>query len=79
MTITDIDPFKKTITIASACQRVFRTNFLQENTIGIIPSHGYNPEQTQSVKALSTCLKYMSHTLGIRIQHARNGDEKVIG
>jgi hypothetical protein len=51
---------------------------LQENTIGIIPTHGYNPEQIQSVKALQW-IKYMSHSLGIRIQHARNGGEKAIG
>ena len=48
-----IDPFESYITIASACQRVFRTNFLKENCIGIIPVHGYKPEQRQSVKAFT--------------------------
>ncbi len=78
MDITDIDPFEKCITIASACHLVFRTNFLQQDTIGIIPAHGYNPEQVQSVKAIQW-IKYLSHTKGIRIQHARNGGEKSIG
>ncbi|XP_045215064.2 uncharacterized protein LOC123565260 [Mercenaria mercenaria] len=76
--VTQVDPFKKNITIASACQTVFRTNFLKENTIGIIPTHGYNPEQVQSIKALQW-VKYQSYALGIRIQHARNGGERVIG
>ncbi|CAC5385562.1 unnamed protein product [Mytilus coruscus] len=32
-----IDPFATCITIASACNLVFRTNFLRPDTIGIIP------------------------------------------
>lgn len=78
MKITNIDPFAHCITIASACQLVFRTNFLQAETIALIPHHGYNPEQRQSVKALQW-LKYMSYTEGLDIQHARNGGEKSIG
>lgn len=76
--ITGIDPFERCITIASACNLVFRTNFLQPDTIGIIPHHGYRPEQKQSVKALQW-LKYISHTEGHKIQHARNIGEKTIG
>ena len=78
MEITNIDPFEQCITIASACNLVFRTNFLQPETIGLIPHHGYNPEQKQSVKALQW-LKYISHNEGYNIQHTRNGGEKVIG
>ena len=78
MEVTQIDPFEKSITIASACQRVFRTKFLEKDCIGIIPTHGYNPNQNQSTKALQW-LKYMSHTTGHQIQHARNGGEKRIG
>lgn len=73
--ITGIDPFEKSITIASACQRVFRVNFLEPDTIGIIPPYGYNPEQVQSTKALQW-MEYLSHISGLRIQHARNGGEK---
>ena len=78
MKITKIDPFEKSITIASACNLVFRTNFLQTETIGLIPHHGYNPEQKNSIKALQW-LKYLSHLEGLNIQHACNGGEKVIG
>jgi hypothetical protein len=35
-----IDPFQKCITIASACNLVFRTKFLRPDTIGIIPAQG---------------------------------------
>ena len=42
-TITDIDPFEKCIAIVLASNLVFRTNFLQPETIALIPHHGYNP------------------------------------
>ena len=78
MDVTQIDPFENSITIASACQRVFRSNFLENDRIGIIPNHGYNPLQNQSAKALQW-LKYLGHTTGYKIQHAMNGGEKRIG
>ena len=78
MDVTNIDPFSQCITIASACNLVFRTNFLKAETIALIPHHGYNPEQKQSRKALQW-LKYISYTEGLDIQHARNGGEKCIG
>ena len=60
-----IDLFENCITIASACQLVFRRNFLQENAIEIIPTHGYNPEQKKSMKALSW-VKYLWHKIGAK-------------
>ncbi|XP_053406566.1 uncharacterized protein LOC123556078 [Mercenaria mercenaria] len=78
MDTTDIDPFEQCITMASACNLVFRTKFLESETIGLIPRQGYNPEQKQSMKALQW-VKYISHIEGYKIQHARNGGEKVIG
>ena len=33
--ITDIDPFGKCLTIASACHEVYRANFLKEDTIAV--------------------------------------------
>lgn len=47
-----IDPFVHCITIASACNLVFRTLFLEEQSIGIIPPQGYRPKDKQSVKAM---------------------------
>ena len=72
-----IDPFQKCITIASACNLVFRTKFLRPDTIGIIPAQGYRQEEKHSIKAMQW-IKYLSTTEGVHIQHARNGGEKEI-
>ena len=45
--VTDIDPFT-TLTIASACHLVYRTNYLPKDTIAIIPPLGYCPKNKQS-------------------------------
>lgn len=73
-----IDPFATCITIASACNLVFRKKFLQPETIGIISAHGYRPEEKHSIKALKW-LRYMAYTTKLNIKHARNGGEKSIG
>ena len=67
--VTDIDPFEQCLTIASACNLVFRTNFLKENTIAILPSHGYHLKIKQSIMALKwlsyTSLKRMTSSFSI--------------
>jgi hypothetical protein len=73
-----IDPFEHCITIASACNLVFRTNYLDPESLGIIPSHGYRPQQNQSNKAVKW-LKYMCTRENIQIQHALNAGEMQIG
>ena len=40
-----IIPFQKCITIASACNLVFRTKCIRPDTIGIIPAQGYRQEE----------------------------------
>jgi hypothetical protein len=57
--IKGIDPFEKCITIASVCNLVYMTLYLESERIGIIPPHGYRPEQKQSIKAMHW-LKYLS-------------------
>ncbi|CAG2214664.1 unnamed protein product [Mytilus edulis] len=73
-----IDPFESCITIASACNLVYRRNFLEHQSIGIIPANGYRCEHKQSIKALKW-LKYLSEKDTIDIMHAGNGSEKQIG
>ena len=76
--VTNIDPFEKCLTIASACNLVFRTNFLKENTIAILPPHGYHP----GIKQSNIALKWLSYTAeknDVYIQHKRNGGEKTVG
>jgi len=74
----EIDPFESCITIASACNLVIRTNFLESESIGIIPPHGYRPQQNQSRKAIQW-IRCISQRENINIQHALNGGEKQIG
>lgn len=73
-----IDPFAKCITIASACNLVFRALFLEHESIGIIPPHGYRPEEKQSAIAYQW-MSYLAHRDNIDIQHGRNKGEKQIG
>lgn len=47
----NVDPFMESVTIASACNLVFRRNFLKPNTIGIIPKKGYRLVDNQSAIA----------------------------
>ena len=75
--ITDIDPFEKCLTIASACHEVFRNNFLKEETMAIFQSDRYL-KMNQS----NTAVKWLSYVMrenSIHIEHVRNGGEKRVG
>jgi len=72
------DPFKDTFTIAAACQRVFKQNHLEEETIAIIPPQGYHGNDTFS-HAATEWLMYRCHIEGQNILHARNGGEQHVG
>ena len=75
---TGVDPFATCITIASACNRVFRSKFLKPDTIAIIPPQGYRPKDRHSLAAIRW-LKWLSHRRGIEIKHARNYGEQRVG
>ncbi|GLV38137.1 hypothetical protein CBL_10104 [Carabus blaptoides fortunei] len=45
-------PFTEAVTIASACNKVFRRRFLKHRTIGLIPENGYRMNDNQSKVAL---------------------------
>ena len=81
MEMTDcVDPFLS-LTIASACIRVFRTNFLKEDTIGVIPHGGYHSGYTQSLVA-EEWLEYEQFMRGHSIRTGRNhleGEARVCG
>ena len=74
---TGIDPFDKALTIAGYCMQVYRTKFLQKDTIALLPQH-QELKRKQSHEALQW-LSYTAEKEGIRIQHARNGGEKRVG
>ena len=75
--ITDIDPFDKATTIASYCQQVYCTNFLQKDTIAI-----FLDARQLKTKQSAEAIKWLSYTAekeDIHIQHVKNGGEKRVG
>ena len=71
---TDIDPFNKSLTIASYCQEVYRTNFLKKDTIAV-----FNNDRQWKIKQSNvavTWLSYISEKEDLYIKHVRNGGEK---
>ena len=74
---TGIDPFDTATTIAGYCMQVYRTKFLQKDTIALLPEH-QQLKRKQSHEALQW-LSYTAEKEEIRIQHARNGGEKRVG
>ena len=73
---TTIDPFGKSLTIASYCHEVYRTKFLKEDTIAIF-SHDRQLKTKQSNTAVKW-LTYVAEKEDIHIQHVRNGGEKSV-
>ena len=74
---SDIDPFNKSLTIASYCQEVYRTNFLKKDTIAI-----FNNDRQWKIKQSNvavTWLSYISEKEDLYIKHVRNGGEKRVG
>ncbi|XP_072021137.1 uncharacterized protein [Amphiura filiformis] len=69
-----VDPLKDPITIAAACNLVLRRNFLEPQTIAIIPPHGYGPGQNFSRDSI-VWLNYEAMKDGDYILHAMNGGE----
>ena len=74
---TGMDPFDTATTIAAYCMQVYRTKFLQKDTIALLPQHQHF-KRKQSHEALQW-LSYTAEKEGIHIQHARNGGEKRVG
>ena len=72
--ITEIDPFNKSLTIASYCLTVYRTKFLKKDTVATFDRHRYlkNLQSNMAVKWLS----YVAEKENLHIQHVRNGGEK---
>ena len=73
---TTIDPFGKSLTIASYCHEVYRTKFLKEDTIAVF-THDRQLKTKQSNMAVKW-LTYVAEKEDIHIQHVRNGGEKSV-
>ncbi|KAI3357159.1 hypothetical protein L3Q82_015465, partial [Scortum barcoo] len=68
---TQLDPFS-CITIASACIKVFRTNFLTPQTLAVPPPDDYRRQFKSFSHPCIQWLELISHSRSIFIQHARN-------
>ena len=55
-----IDPFLSCLTLPSACNLLFRTNFLKPNQITLIPQDGYHNPKRHSAKRVSGCILTMN-------------------
>ena len=79
MDISGLDPFVEASTMAGACTAMFRAKFLQEKTIGIIPTNGYR----KSINHSKISLKWLYHEEQsfypeIRIAHEASSRERYI-
>ena len=52
----NVEVFLESMTIALACNKVFRQKFIQPDRVGLIPVGGYTDNRTQSKKAISWLL-----------------------
>ncbi|CAH1106576.1 unnamed protein product [Psylliodes chrysocephalus] len=75
---TSVCPFMEATTIASTCNKVYRRNFLESNTIGIIPKRGYRWQDNQSTIAIKW-LVWEEKQRNIHIKHAARGKEVRVG
>ena len=73
-----LEPFRNSLTISSACNRVYRTNFLKKEEIALIPAKGHWRGNQSSI---ALCwLTRESERLNIPIKHAgTSGEERVLG
>ena len=65
----NVDPFLECLTIASACNLVFRKNFLKAETIGIIPNNGYRLSDQHSTQSIEW-LTWVTSSTGKNITNA---------
>ena len=73
-----IDPFI-TCTLASLTTLIWRTKFMPENTVGVIPEDAYTPSVNTSFKSIGY-MEYLVAKEGKEIMHAgRGGEVKVNG
>ncbi|KAK5643501.1 hypothetical protein RI129_007346 [Pyrocoelia pectoralis] len=80
----NVCPFTESVTLPSACNKIFRRNFLKPNTIGLIPKGGYRQCDNQSKIATQWLLleerdRRINITHSVKQKEARVGGVKVDG
>ena len=73
-----LEPFRNSLTISSACNRVYRTNFLRKGEIALIPARGHWRGNQSSI---ALCwLTHESERLGVPIKHrGTEGEVRLLG
>lgn len=74
---TKVDPFCY-CTIAASVMGVYRSKYLKEKTIGIVPKNMYRNGNKPYSKSSIEWLEFIAAQTNSKIQHAVNGGEKVI-
>ncbi|XP_046862275.1 uncharacterized protein LOC124455682 [Xenia sp. Carnegie-2017] len=74
---TKVDPFCY-CTIAAAVMAIYRSKYLQPNTIGIVPKNMYRNSNKPFSQSAIVWLEFVSAQTNCKIQHALNGGEKKV-
>ncbi|XP_046856165.1 uncharacterized protein LOC124449275 [Xenia sp. Carnegie-2017] len=74
---TKVDPFCY-YTIAAAVMAIYRSKYLQPNTIGIVPKNMYRNSNKPFSQSAIVWLEFVSAQTKCKIQHALNGGEKKV-
>jgi hypothetical protein len=74
MQIGHVEVFLESVTIASACNKVLRRQFIKPDTIGLIPTGGYTGNMNYSKKTIMWLI-YKEQEDKCKILHGRNGRE----
>lgn len=77
LSTTNVCPFTEASTIASTCNKVFLRNYLNPDTIGIIPKNGYRWRNNQSIIAIKWLI-LEENTRNINIINAAKQREVMI-
>ncbi|XP_055856072.1 uncharacterized protein LOC129919242 [Episyrphus balteatus] len=77
LTQCNVEPFIESVTIASACNLLYRRNFLKPDTIGLIPKNGYRCVDNQSPEAIKWMISE-ERNRKINIRHSYKGKEVLI-
>ena len=78
LTGSKIDPFRDCCTLASLCQKTFRTLFMKNQSMALINENGFNPTNQYSKKQIEW-IQYTAEKEGVQIRHCLNGREFKIG
>jgi len=79
--ITGFDPFHECITLASACMRSYRRNFMPSDSVGIVPREGYRGHYIQPCKAKKWLwwIQHTNPTLELQSCLSHHGEKVLLG